>query len=52
VVPSLYVIVEVSETGVPAWRISMMALLESGDELALATSRRASALSELGILPA
>jgi hypothetical protein len=40
VVPSLKVLVVVSETGVPAFRIATMALLEWGDELAVATSRR------------
>jgi hypothetical protein len=32
------VVVLVSETGVPAWRISVIALLDRGDELALYAS--------------
>jgi hypothetical protein len=52
VAPSLNVVVLVSETGKPVFRTSRMAALERGEELAVDTARRASAFTELVILPA
>jgi hypothetical protein len=50
VVPSLNVDVLVSETGVPALRMAVMALLDRGKELAVDASRSASAVVVLVIL--
>ena len=50
--PSLKLVVLVSETGEPPLSISGMALLDRGDELAADDSRSASAVAELVILPA
>ncbi len=50
--PSLKLVVLVSEAGEPPLSISVMALLDRGDELALDDSRSASAVAVLVILPA